>query len=91
MKTNRREFLRTAGAASLLGVAGCSSFNIARSAIFVNGKINMAFVGIGHRGNTNFTMFQHFKDLINVVALCDTDMEGTATQSVLDACPDAPR
>ncbi len=91
MKTNRRQFLRTAGAASLLGAGGCSSFNIAKSAFFANGRINMAFIGIGHRGNTNFTMFHHFRDLVNVVALCDTDMDGTATQSVLEACPDAPR
>ncbi|MBR3820027.1 MAG: Gfo/Idh/MocA family oxidoreductase, partial [Kiritimatiellae bacterium] len=91
MKTNRRVFLRAAGAASLLGLGGCSSFNIAKSAIFSNGKINMAFIGIGHRGNTNFTMFHHFKDLVNVVALCDTDMEGTATQTVLEMCPDVPR
>lgn len=91
MKTKRRDFLRVAGAASFLGLGGCSSFNIAKSAIFSNGKINMAFIGIGHRGNTNFTMFHHFKDLVNVVALCDTDMEGTATQTVLEMCPDVPR
>ena len=91
MKTNRRAFLKSAGAASLFAAGGCSSFNIAKSSIFANGKINMAFIGIGHRGNTNFTLFHHFTDLVNVVALCDTDMGGTATQSVLEACPDAPR
>ena len=91
MKTDRRAFLKTAGAASLLGISGCSSFNIASSSIFANGKINMAFIGIGNRGNADFTMFHYFKDLVNVVALCDTDMEGPATLPVLEACPDAPR
>ena len=60
--------------ASFLGAGGCSSFSIAKSSAFANGKINMAFIGIGHRGKTNFSMFHHFKDLVNVVALCDTDM-----------------
>ena len=91
MKIDRRSFLGTAGAASLWGVGGCSSFNIATSSIFANGKINMAFIGIGNRGNADFTMFHYFKDLVNVVALCDTDMEGAATLPVLEACPEAPR
>ena len=91
MKIDRRTFLKTAGAASLWCTGGCSSFNIAPSSIFANGKINMAFIGIGNRGNADFTMFHYFKDLVNVVALCDTDMEGPATLPVLEACPDAPR
>ncbi|MBO5940276.1 MAG: Gfo/Idh/MocA family oxidoreductase [Kiritimatiellae bacterium] len=91
MKINRRKFLRNITYASFLGAGGCSSFSIAKSSAFANGKINMAFIGIGHRGNTNFSMFHHFKDLVNVVALCDTDMEGKSTQSVLETCPDVPR
>ena len=79
------------GAASLVGGGGCSSFNIAKSPIFANGKIGMAFIGIGNRGNSDFTMFHYFKDLVDVVALCDTDMGGPATLPVLEMCPDAPR
>ena len=91
MKTNRRLFLKAIGAATFVGGGGCSSFNIARSPIFANGKIGMAFIGIGNRGNSDFTMFHYFKDLVDVVALCDTDMGGPATQPVLEMCPDAPR
>ena len=91
MKINRRLFLKAAGATSLAGWSGCSAFNIARSTVFANGKINMAFIGIGNRGNADFTMFHYFKDLVNVVALCDTDMEGPSTLPVLEACPEAPR
>lgn len=91
MNTSRRDFIRAAGAASFMGLGGCTSFNIAKSGVSANGKINMAFIGIGNRGIANFTMFHHFKDLVNVVALCDVDMGGPATQTVLTRCPDVPR
>ena len=91
MKMNRRGFIRVAGGMSLFGFGGCASLGVAKSAVFANGKINMAFIGIGHRGYTNFTMFRHFKDLVNIVAFCDTDMGGPATQPALKACPDVPR
>ena len=91
MKVSRRSFLWTAGAATLLGAGGCSSFGIAKSRAFVNGKVRMAFVGIGNRGNVNFNMFSYFKDLVEVVALCDTDMGGAATLPALKACPGVPR
>lgn len=51
----------------------------------------MAFIGIGNRGRINFTMFDHFKDMVDVVAFCDTDMGGAATQAVLKAYPEVPR
>lgn len=91
MKTNRRLFLKTAGAATLFGLGGCSSFNMAGSAASPNGKIRMAFVGVGNRGGSNLQSFAFFKDLVDVVALCDTDMGGEATLPALKAFPSVPR
>lgn len=91
MKTNRRLFLKTAGAASLLGLGGCSSFSIAGSSASPNGKVRMAFVGIGNRGGANLQSFACFKDLMEVAALCDTAMGGAATLPALKAFPSVPQ
>ena len=63
---DRRGFLRTAAAFS------CFPALRARAAS-PHGKVNMAFIGIGNRGYTDFSMFAYYRDLVNVVALCDTN------------------
>ncbi len=87
MKINRRTFLKSATLA-----VSTSAFPFLRaSAASPLKKINMAFVGIGCRGYDNFSVFAYYKDLVNVVAFCDTEMGSTHTQRVLKAYPDVPR
>lgn len=55
------------------------------------GRVNMAFIGIGNRGQDVFSIFWHYRDLINVVALCDVQMGASHTQRVLSLCPGVKR
>ncbi len=91
MKMDRKSFLRAMGASALLGVGGCAPFGIARSAASAGGRVRMAFVGVGNRGAANLAMFRQLADLVDVVALCDTDMGGPATVKSLQSCPGAAR
>ena len=87
MNLQRRDFLRTAAAT----VAALSFPNLRAASASPNGKVNMAFVGIGHQARHDFNMFAYYKDLVNVVAFCDTQMGAEHTQNVLKAYPDVPR
>ena len=87
MNLQRRDFLRTAAAT----VAAFSFPNLRAASASPNGKVNMAFVGIGHQAKHDFNMFAYYKDLVNVVAFCDTQMGAEHTQNVLKAYPDVPR
>ena len=87
MNLQRRDFLRTAAAT----VAAFSFPNLRAASASPNGKVNMAFVGIGHQARHDFNMFAYYKDLVNVVAFCDTQMGAEHTQNVLKAYPDVPR
>ena len=84
--TSRRDFLTAAAAASLFAFPA-----IRASAASPNGKVNMAFVGIGNRGYSDFSMFAYYKDLVNVVAFCDTQMGADHTARTLKAYPNVPR
>ena len=55
------------------------------------GKVRMAFVGIGNQGHVDFRQFMHYPDLVEVVALCDTEMGCERTLKTLSAAPDALR
>ena len=55
------------------------------------GKVRMAFVGIGNQGGGDFRQFMQYPDLVEVVALCDTEMGGERTVKSINAAPDAPR
>lgn len=61
------------------------------SAASPNARVNLAFVGIGNRGADVFSMFAWYRDMINVVAFCDTQMGAPHTEKVLAALPDVPR
>ena len=87
MNIQRREFLRAAAASA----AACAFPNLRASAASPNGKVNMAFVGIGHQAARDFHMFAYYRDLVNVVAFCDTQMGASHTQNVLKEYPDVPR
>ena len=53
-------------------------------------KVNLACVGIGHRGG-DITKALFNTGMVNVVALCDVDMGGEHTKEVMEMFPDAPR
>ncbi|MCQ2389952.1 MAG: Gfo/Idh/MocA family oxidoreductase [Kiritimatiellae bacterium] len=84
MRLSRRNFVATA--------AAFAGFPFLRAAAASpNGKVNMAFVGIGHQARNDFNMFAYYKDLVNVVAFCDTQMGADHTLDVLKAYPNIPR
>lgn len=53
-------------------------------------RVNIALVGIGNRGK-DVAKALHATGLINVVALCDTDIGAPHTLEILQLFPDAPR
>ena len=55
-----------------------------------NGKVDVAFIGIGNRGREVFEKFQA-TGLVNVIALCDVDMGAKQTLQVLEMFPNVPR
>ncbi len=59
-----------------------------RRPISANEKINLACVGIGNRGNDDVKGFLA-TGLVNIVALCDTEIGEKRTVDSLLACPDA--
>ncbi len=87
MNIQRRDFLRTAAASA----AVLAFPNIRVSAASPNGKVNMAFVGIGNQAGRDFSMFAYYRDLVNVVAFCDTQMGAEHTRRVLKDFPQVPR
>ena len=87
MNFQRRDFLGTA-------VAAAASFvfpNLRASVASPNGRVNMAFIGIGNQGRHDFSMFAYYRDLVNIVAFCDTQMGAQHTLQVLKEHPDVPR
>jgi len=55
-----------------------------------NGKVNMAFIGIGNRGKDVSKDFAK-TGLCNVVALCDVDMGAGDTKEIIGMFPKAPQ
>ena len=53
-------------------------------------KVNLACIGIGHRGGQIINDL-YKTGIANVVALCDVDMGGEHTVKILEKFPDAPR
>ena len=88
MRLKRRDFIGGAAAALLGGCAGAPSVaTCARP----SGKVNVAFVGVGNRGWSNVFTFAYHKDLVNVVALCDTQIGALHTLKALQQFPEVPR
>ncbi len=89
----RRDFLKK----GLLAAGGISI--IPGKVIFANAnkksylpseKVNLACVGIGHRGG-EIAKALHATGLANIVALCDVDMGGKHTLELMEMFPNAPR
>jgi len=85
-QVRRRSFLKgmlATGAASVFAprlLFGASS----------TGKVNLACCGIGNRGADDVKSL-HATGLVNIVALCDTDMGAPHTLEVLKMFPNVPR
>lgn len=86
----RRNFLRTAALASAGAAMGTVNLNAASNARVkgANEKVNIAFVGIGNRGEQIISDFEK-TNMINVVALCDIDMGANHTKKVMGKYPKA--
>jgi predicted dehydrogenase len=83
----RRNFLRTAGLLS----AGASFYRASSSwgdVVGASGKVNLACIGIGNRGEQVVDAFAR-TGLANVVALCDVDMGARQTLRIMSAFPQA--
>ena len=92
--TTRRDFLKQMGvAAAGLGIAPISSLAAGHSNNITapkGDKVKIAFIGIGNRGEQDVDEFAR-TGMIDVVALCDVDLDGKQTQKVLAKYPNAKR
>ncbi|MDR2885990.1 MAG: Gfo/Idh/MocA family oxidoreductase [Rikenellaceae bacterium] len=102
-KISRRKFLQrtallTSAAAvpSLLASAAAPATNAqakktaSPKVVGAGGKVNVALIGIGNRGNEVSKEFAK-TDLCNVVALCDVDMGARHTQEIIAKFPGVPQ
>ena len=95
---NRRDFLKSMAVASagmaltpgeILGAESLSS-SLAGKAKPRGEKVKIAFVGIGNRGEQIINDFTN-TGMIEVVALCDVDIDGPQCRKVLSMYPNAKR
>ena len=79
---SRRSFLKAALAAGVFPYIGCKSL--------WGEKVRLAYVGLGNRA---WGVINNFRNtgLAEVVALCDTDLEGPQCVETLKLYPDLPR
>ncbi|HPU98476.1 MAG TPA: gfo/Idh/MocA family oxidoreductase, partial [Candidatus Hydrogenedentes bacterium] len=94
-KLTRRAFLASAtlaaGAASLKW-SWAQTVNTARVVprkISPNEKLNVAGIGVGGMGSGDIQSVGKFKDLVNIVAMCDVDTSEKQTGEARAAFPDA--
>ena len=96
MKNNisRRQFFRKAAYLSAMTAVGPAILRtaVASGVPLANPveRVNFAGIGIGNRGAEVINEL-YDTGLINVVALCDVDMEAPHTLSILQKFPDVPR
>ena len=93
---SRRDFLKEMGMAAA-GIALGSSNKLFANPITSkewaaakNEKVKIAYIGIGNRGEQNIDEFAK-TGMVDVVALCDVDIDGKQCQKVLSKYPDAKR
>ncbi|MDP4810692.1 MAG: Gfo/Idh/MocA family oxidoreductase, partial [Saprospiraceae bacterium] len=90
----RRDFLKKSGGAFTLvsGLSIIPSFLLGKKwgHIPPSEKINLACIGIGNRG-ADIIKKLHGTGLVNIVALCDTDMGAPHTLPIIKLFPDVPQ
>ena len=84
MKVNRRSFIQTAFA------AGAYSCFAGRRTFKSGDKVRLACVGIGQQAWGDIRSFANTK-LVEIAALCDTDLEGKQCVAALKRYPNVPR
>lgn len=93
---SRRDFLKEMGMAAAGIALGSSNKLFANPvtskewAAAKNEKVKIAYIGIGNRGEQNIDEFAK-TGMVDVVALCDVDIDGKQCQKVLSKYPDAKR
>lgn len=93
MNVSRREFLyssMTAGAALAVMPAGAQAFSRRPGLVPPDRPLNVAFIGIGHRGNDMIKTFAA-TGLVTITAFCDVDLEGAHTEESRRLFPGVPR
>ncbi|MBQ2012738.1 MAG: Gfo/Idh/MocA family oxidoreductase, partial [Bacteroidaceae bacterium] len=94
--STRRDFLKGMG----LTTAGlalnpvqnvfANTMTSAQTASAKTEKVKIAYIGIGNRGEQNINEFAK-TNMVDVVALCDVDLDGKQCQKVLNMYPNAKR
>jgi hypothetical protein len=72
------------------GIMGSALSLIPGKVLGANGKINLAFVGVGGRGDSLIQSFNQ-PDLVNMVAICDVDLGSKWTAKSEALFPNARR
>ena len=93
--STRREFLRgmglaTAGLTLAPGEMLAAKKKTVQPAAPKSDKVKIAYIGIGNRGEQNIGEFAR-TNMVDVVALCDVDLNGKQCQKVLGMYPNAKR
>ncbi len=88
-RLNRRQFIARSLAAGASLALGPARLARAASEATADRKLNVAFVGIGNRGNDLLKAFIA-TGLVNVVAFCDVDLLGPHTAESRQLFPDVP-
>lgn len=86
--TTRRSFLKTAALASASLAVGLRANARNGSTTSAGNKVNIAYIGIGNRGEQIISDFEK-TGMVNVVALCDVDMGAKQTLKVMGKYPKA--
>ena len=94
--STRRDFLKEVGMAAAGLALGSSNRLFAQPmtskewAAAKSDKVKIAYIGIGNRGEQNIAEFEK-TGMVDVVALCDVDLDGKQCQKVLNMYPNAIR
>ena len=82
VQVSRRSFVKAALAAGVFPYVGCESLR--------GDKVRLACVGIGQQAWHDIRQFEK-TGLVEIAALCDTDLDGKQCVEALKTYPDAPR
>ncbi|MCH5168146.1 MAG: Gfo/Idh/MocA family oxidoreductase [Prevotellaceae bacterium] len=91
--STRRDFLKgvsLATAGMTLNPASVFAMTSKETKQAKSEKVKIAYIGIGNRGQQNIEEFAR-TNMVDVVALCDVDLQGKQCEKVLSMYPDAKR
>ncbi len=94
--SSRRDFLKQMGVATAgMAMAGVPNIMAQPAGTTVKAapkdeKVKIAYIGIGNRGEQNIHEFKN-TGMVEVVALCDIDLDGKQVQKALEMYPKAQR